>query len=116
MSAFTQARIAYSWVQGDSYRLDEEINWAIGCPSGPTYNVPKGFIFDVSIPGFLTWLFSRHESKYFRAAAIHDHMLIAGWDRMTAGANFHQALKAEGVSMIPRIIMWLAVSLYRYEI
>jgi Protein of unknown function (DUF1353) len=115
MSTYTNEPIQYHNMHDTIYALDKDIIWRIGCPTGPLYIVPAGFEFDVSIPWWLYWLFSPHEPKYFKAAAIHDHMLEAGWDSLTAGANFHEALKAENVGLFVRIIMWLGVSFWCYQ-
>ncbi|WP_263618114.1 DUF1353 domain-containing protein [Pseudooceanicola nanhaiensis] len=62
----------------------------------------------------MRWLFDPAAPEYLKAAALHDWLLSEGWDRMTAGAVFHNALAADGVSVWRRLVMWLAVSLYRY--
>lgn len=115
MSVYTENKTTFTFVSGIQYALDQDLVWSIGCPDGPKYLVPKGFVFDVSIPKWFRWLYSPHEHSYLKAAAIHDHMLKAGWDRLTAGANFHEALKSDGVSRIRRLTMWLAVSLFKYN-
>jgi hypothetical protein len=69
----------------------------------------------VSVPRWLWWLFDPHERAYLKAAALHDHMLVAGWDRISAASQFHNALKADKVRLWRRLAMFLAVSLYRYE-
>jgi len=114
MSDFTHSTVTFTFVGGIEYRLNKDLVWNIGHPNGPQYLVPAGFTFEVSIPPFLYWLYSPHERTYLKAAALHDHMLENGWDRITAGAQFHQALKSDGVGRIRRLSMWLAVSLWRY--
>jgi hypothetical protein len=115
MSEFTNNQPVFNFVDGITYRVDRPIVWAIGNPNGPTYTVEAGFHFDVSIPHWFRWLFSPHDSTYFKAAALHDHMLISGWDRITAGSQFHQALKADKVSSWRCLCMWIAVSLWKYR-
>lgn len=115
MSEFTKNQPGFAFVEGIKYRVCSPIVWAIGCPTGPKYLVEENFLFDVSIPKWFYWLFSPHEQSYFKAAALHDHMLISGWDRITAGSQFHQALKADGVSGWRCLVMWIAVSLWKYK-
>jgi len=115
MSLYTTESLQIEWVTGIKYRIIEPLVWHIGHEDGPPYVVPSGFIFDVTIPWGLRWLFQPTYKKYLKAACLHDHMLVSGWDRMTAGSQFHQALKADNVTAWRRIIMWLAVSLWKYE-
>lgn len=102
-------------VGGILYRVDVPLTWEVGVKgSGLTITVPKGTLFDVSIPFFFRWLFDPHNSNYLKAAALHDELLKQGWARTTAGAEFHEALKADGVSLWRRLVMWLAVSLFKF--
>jgi hypothetical protein len=101
---------------GDGYKLAYAVRWDIGAPgSGVTYTVPAGFRFDVSIPWFARWLFSPQDRRFLKAAALHDHMLLNGWNRIEAGATFHEALKADSVVRWKRLAMFLAVALWRYR-
>lgn len=125
-------------LSGIKYISTEELIWDVGYKgSGLTVTVPTGTVFDVSIPQppkrprvFLLWpfwlvaflllklvnkVFSPHNPKFLKAAALHDTMLIQGWARTTSGAEFHEALKADNVQMWKRLIMWLAVSLFKYR-
>ncbi len=114
MSHYTQSPAIAEPVGGGKYRLASSIVWHVGSPTGPVYVVPVGFVFDVSVPWYLTWLFSPDDPQFFKAAALHDRMLSEGWSRVTAGAEFHNALAADGVSAWKRLMMWLGVSLWRY--
>lgn len=92
------------------------VEWWVGRDdSGTLITVPAGFVFDVSIPLGLTWLFDPFDRRYFRASCLHDWLLIDGWNRITAGAVFHEALTAEDISLFRRLCMWLAVSLFKYR-
>lgn len=102
-------------VHGIVYRLTSPLAWRIGHIDGPEYLVPVGFEFDVSVPVGLRWLFNPHRADFHKAAALHDHMLQAGWSRITAAAEFHNALGADGVSTWRRLVMLLAAILWRFE-
>lgn len=125
-------------LEGIKYISTEELVWDVGyLGSGLIVTVPVGTVFDVSIPQppkrpkFLIWypfwfvyslpfkiinkIFNPHDPKFLKAAALHDTMLIRGWARTTAGAEFHEALKADKVRIWKRLIMWLAVSLFKYK-
>ncbi len=116
MSLYTKADVEFDHVSGIKYASRFPIVWNIGrVDSGLTVIVPPGFVFDVSIPRWLRWLISPHEKKFFKAAALHDRLLKEGWTRIAAGAVFHDALRADGVPAWLAIIMWLAVSLWRYR-
>lgn len=82
---------------------------------GPVYIVPAGFTFDVSIPGWLHWLFDPEDVRYHKAACLHDHMLKSGWNRLTAAGEFHEGLKADRVSYCRRLIMYLAVAMWKFR-
>lgn len=106
----------YDHVDGIKYRLAYDLNWKIGHVTGPVYIVPKGFIFDVTVPIFLRWLFNPHDVKFLKAAALHDHMIHESeWSRITAAAEFHNALKASKVGRWKRLVMFLAVVLWKYS-
>jgi len=106
----------YENVKGIKYKLLKDLVWKIGHITGPTYEVPEGFVFDLSIPFFLRWLFDPHDMKYLKAAALHDHMLHVGqWSRITAAGEFHNALKASGVVTWKRILMFLATVFWKYS-
>lgn len=102
-------------LDGIRFRLARDLVWHIGHETGPAYPVPAGFEFDVSIPRWLWWLFDPREQAFLKGAALHDHMLIHGWSRLTAAAEFHNALKADGVRLWRRLAMFLATALWRYE-
>lgn len=83
--------------------------------SGLVVSVAAGTRFDVSIPRGLRWLFDPDDPRFLKAAAVHDTLLVRGWDRVTAGAVFHSALKADRVGCVRRRLMWLAVSVHRID-
>jgi len=115
MSAYTDALPVVD-IGGGDYLTDAPIRWDIGRKgSGLTYVVPAGFRFDVSIPGLFQWAFNPKDRRFLKAAALHDHMLIDGWSRVESAAVFHEALKADGVSSLKRLAMFLAVALWRYR-
>jgi hypothetical protein len=104
----------YESTGGTLYTTTSPLTWGIGREGGPPITVPPGFAFDVSVPPGLRWWASPHDPRYLRAAAIHDWLLTDGWWRVTAGAVFLEALRADGVGRTRRLLMWLAVSLYRW--
>jgi hypothetical protein len=94
-----------------SYVLTDDLSFDIGRKgSGMVYTVPAGFRFAVSVPAVVRWLFSRNDFRYLRAAAVHDHMWVEGWDRQTAAAVFYRALRASYVPAWRAIAMYIAVS------
>lgn len=115
MSEYTALENPFIHVDGIRYLVKNRISWKIGNKNGPEYFVPGGYVFDVSIPKWLRWAFSPNNPKFLKAGALHDRMLLEEWDRLTAAAIFHQALKADGVVWYQRFPMWLAVSLWKYE-
>lgn len=125
-------------LEGIKYISTEPLIWDAGYKgSGLKVEVPVGTVFDVSIPQppkrpkiflfwpfwiipfillkLVNWIFNPHNPKFLKAAALHDTMLISGWARTTSGAEFHEALKADKVNIWKRLIMWLAVSLFKYR-
>lgn len=113
MSAYTD-HFGAVHVGGIGYRLTRDLVWHIGHLNGPAFTVPAGYRFDVSVPWGLRWLFDPHRPDFHKAAALHDRMLDEGWSRITAAAEFHNALKADGVAMWRRLVMFLAVALWRF--
>jgi len=116
MSSYTKPSDWCKPVGGIVYVATKPLSWEVGVKgSGLVINVPEGALFDVSIPVGLRWLFDPHNPAYLKAAALHDEMLLRGWARTTAGAEFHEALRADKVSAWRRLVMWLAVSLFKFS-
>ena len=118
MSKFTELK---NWCeelpQGAIYRTTEEVCWEIGAKgSGLNFDVPKGYIFDVSIPLLLRWILSPRDEKFLKAGCLHDYALHEkGWDRVSAGALFASALKAEGVNKYKRLAMVISVIVWKWR-
>ena len=116
MSAYTDAVDWCAFVSGIQYRTTKPLIWRVGPHGiGAEYAIPVGMLFDVSIPWGLRWLFNPHDHRYLKAAVLHDHFLESGWDRFTAGSQFHEALKADDVPRWRRLVMALAVILFKYR-
>ena len=116
MSAHTELHDWCDHLGGIEYLTTKPVPWEIGASgSGLVYTVPESEIFDVSIPWFLRWLLDPHNPKYLKAACIHDHMLLSGWDRPTSGAAFHSALRAAGVGSFVRFAMFFSVTLRKWN-
>lgn len=116
MSAYTNPGEWYRHIGGIKYETTRPLIWEVGRKgSGVIVTVPQGTAFDVSIPAIMRWLFNPHDPHYLKAAALHDELLRRGWDRLTSGAQFHEALKADGVALWRRLVMWMAVSLFKFR-
>jgi len=116
MSKFTTSLDWCVLEHGVEYISTKDLHFELGLKgSGLVYVVPKGYKFELSVPSFLWWLVDPHNPKYLKSAAVHDHMLEDGWDRPTSGAAFHAALKASGVGRFKRLIMFFAVTLWRWR-
>lgn len=115
MSAYTRHDDVYHLCDA-RYVLARDLIWELGRKgSGFEYVVPAGFVFDVSVPPVLRWLFSPHDMRFLKAAALHDHMLENGWNRVEAAGPFERALAADGTPLWRRLLMFLAVALYQYR-
>lgn len=115
MSAYTSPANWCKPIGGIRYVSVKPLTWEVGVKgSGFLVTVPAGTEFDVSIPRVFRWLFDPHNPHYLKAAALHDELLRREWARTTSGAEFHEALKADGVSLWRRLVMWLAVSLFNF--
>lgn len=117
MSAYTSLRQWCDRIAGtDFYRVLDPVIWEVGAEgSGLLVRVPVGFVFDISVPRGLRWILSAHDRRVLKAAALHDHLLCRGWDRVTAAAAFHDALLADGVGRRLRFALWLCVSIWRWR-
>ncbi|MFN3549607.1 MAG: DUF1353 domain-containing protein [Mesorhizobium sp.] len=116
MSLYTDS-IALSPGPGAFWTLSAPLSWEIGFKgSGLVWTVPAGYVTDLaSIPVLARMLFDRGDARLAKAAILHDHMLDSGVDRITAAAEFHSALRADGVARWRRLVMFLAVALWRYD-
>ncbi|WP_375263732.1 DUF1353 domain-containing protein [Palleronia sp.] len=115
MSLYTNTGWFWSRAADGAYHADTPLVWEIGKPgSRLAVVVPRGARFDVSVPRGLRWIVDPDDTRFLKAAALHDTLLAEGWDRVTAGAIFHEALRADGVTSPMRLAMWLAVSLWKW--
>jgi len=115
MSAFTHQK-DWSRREGEKYVTVLPLPWEVGVKgSGLWLRVPPGFVFDLSIPRALRWLFDPHAAKFRKPGALHDYALHLGWDRVSAAAAFADALKASGVGRMERLVLVLAVILWRWS-
>lgn len=116
MSGYTKLVTWYRPHGGIRYITTEPIKWDVGFKgSGFTFSVPVGTVFDVSIPEVFRWCFDPHDKRFHKAACLHDTMLIGGWPRSTAGAEFNEALRADGVGKWSRFAMFCAVVFWRWR-
>lgn len=117
MSAYTD--IPADWYEPDdeAYIVRHSLHWEIGKKgSGLWVLVPPGFRFDVSVPSWLQWLVNPHDTRFLKAAALHDWTLVKnGWDRVASAALFHDGLLADGVGKWDRLKMTLAVIVWRWR-
>ena len=118
MSAFTDfdtVNIAPS--EGSNlWCLTKVLRWELGIKgSGHRIAVPKGFCFDgPSIPWWARPMLSPSDSRFWKAAAVHDYLLtIKGYSRTSAAAEFYNALCADGVAPWRAKIMFFAVWVYK---
>ncbi|KIT17459.1 DUF1353 domain-containing protein [Jannaschia aquimarina] len=104
------------WVETDTgFRTIKPIFWEVGRKGSRLWViVPIGYDFDVSIPVWARWLFDPRDPRYLKAAALHDWLLDDEWERVTAGGIFNRALRADGVGVLRRLAMTLAVVLFRF--
>ncbi|QGH74591.1 tail assembly chaperone [Bacteriophage DSS3_VP1] len=111
MSHFTELKHWYWQGRNKQYITTKEVKWEIGVEGSSLWvTVPKGFNFDVSVPKALTWLVDPHNPKYFKAACLHDYALHElNWDRVSAAALFSEALRAEKLNSVLRLLMVYAV-------
>jgi len=99
------------------YVVTTKLSWELGnIGSGLWLHVPVGFVFDVSIPRFLRWLFNPQDERYRKAAALHDYALFLGYNRISAASLFWAALKVrDDVGGVERTVMTLGVILWRWS-
>lgn len=116
MSAFTDSLAVTPRADGP-WVLLSPLRWEIGAKgSGMMWVVPAGYSCDMAtIPALARAIFDPSDGRFAKAAVLHDHMLESGFDRLTAAAEFHSALRADGVARWRRLVMFLAVALWRYD-
>jgi len=115
VSVFT---VAHDWADrlGAGYITTKPLGWEVGRKgSGLWLVVPPHYPFDVSVPRALRWLFSPHNPRFLKAAALHDFALVDGWDRVSAAAAFSEALRASGVRRATRLVMVLGVVTFKFD-
>jgi|TARA_R110000851_G_scaffold216661_1_gene369629 hypothetical protein len=110
-------KVYYKKIEGTHrYILEKPIVWDIGFKGNDKKEVvPAGFVFDVSVPWVARWLFNRNNPRYFIAAALHDHLLNIGYDRVSAAGAFNHGLLARKVPYIARLVMTLGVAFFKFR-
>ena len=108
MSDFTKFR---RWrripLSRDEYALEASLAWEVGRKgSGLVVIVPKGFVFDISVPWFLRWWMSRSDPQVLPCAALHDWLLFEGYDLAFASGEMRRALRAKGVGKMRSYLIW----------
>lgn len=116
MSDFTRLDDWCLPLSDNRYITTKPVIWEVAVEgSGWFITIPKGFIFDVSIPKYLRWILSPGNPKYRGAGCVHDYVLEMGWDWVRAAAEFNLVLKVSKVDLRVRLAMFLAVVLYKYS-
>ena len=109
MSAYTE-HVSIAPV-GGMWELENPLLWELGKKgSGLLVEVPRGFKTDLaSIPWYGRAIFKTADATFAKASILHDFLLESGWSPITAGAEFANALIADGVARWRATIMGLAV-------
>lgn len=82
-------------VGGTDYITTKSIDWHVGKKnSGLIVTVPKGFIFQSSVPRLLWSVFSPHDPQYLWAACIHDWLLKKGYRPAFAAGEWYDGAMA----------------------
>lgn len=100
---------------GEEWVLLKDLTWEVGGKGSKLpITVPKGFLFDgPSIPWWARTVFKTSDGRWWLASAIHDYLLsIKNFSRVTAAAEFANALQAKGVEPWRARIGFLAVYFY----
>ncbi|MCB1423175.1 MAG: DUF1353 domain-containing protein [Nitratireductor sp.] len=111
MSFYTE-EVAIAPLADGRWKLVTDLVWEIGEKgTGYFYTVPAGEVTDLaSIPRWAWTWFDRGNSRYAKAAILHDHMVCnSGFSPITASAEFAAALLADGVGPRTVFIMGMAV-------
>lgn len=108
MTPYTAAVICPS---GDNWQLMSPLSWEVGkLGTGLFIEAPPGFVTDLaSIPWWGRFAFNPGDGRTAKAAIVHDFLLYEGWCHMTAAGEFYNALRADGVTLWRRIVMFAAV-------
>lgn len=116
MSSLTDLKDWTRPLEGIKYQTTREATWEVAFKGSAWWVVvPPGFRFDISVPRGLRWIISPHDPRYHPAACLHDYLLVSGWDRVRAAAEFHLALQATGIPRLPRLALFLAVAVYKWN-
>lgn len=100
---------------GGLWCLARELRWDLGTKgSGHAILINQGFCFDgPTIPWWARPAFSPSDSRFWKAAAVHDYLLaVREFSRASAAAEFYNALRADGVDAWRAKIMFAAVLIH----
>ena len=117
MSLYTDlGRDWYAPLTDLRFRVVLPVRWEVGrIGSGLWVTVPAGYVFDVSIPRWARRIFDPTDTRYLKAACLHDWLLEDGWYRATAAGVFGAALRADGMGFLSRLVMVTAVVVWRFD-
>lgn len=115
MSAYTDRPADWcARIDGATYAVrGAPLVWHVGREGrGEPIVIPPDFTFDLSVPWWLRWAASPHDTRYLGAACLHDWCLLDNWQVGQAAGVFNDALVADGVGRLRAGVMALAVMLF----
>lgn len=116
MSVFTKSENWFLEQANDQYLTIKPLAWEVGKVGSQLWiTVPSYTFFDVSVPRIMRWWVSPHDSRFLKAAALHDFALRSNWDRVSSASLFSEALRATKVPAFKRLICTLAVILWHWN-
>lgn len=75
----------------DDYMVTRPMKWR-------QWTLHVGFIFNISVPWWLTWAQSRHDPEVLRASAFHDFLLGLDVDPAIAASHARIIMRIDGAS------------------
>lgn len=102
----------YHRLMGRVYYLSCPIKWIMHDESHII--IPKGLLFDISVPKMLRWALSPHNRKVLPAAALHDYMLRKGYPKGLCSLEFYRACRSRGVNIFLSSILYISTLAYTH--
>ncbi|MDB5540512.1 MAG: hypothetical protein JWQ89_2239 [Devosia sp.] len=97
--------------------LGVAVGLALGLPLGllglllGSWWALAGALLGGAVGGWVGSRFNGYSPEIAKAAIVHDFLLYEDWCHMTAAGEFYNALRADGVTLWRRVVMFLAVLL-----
>lgn len=96
---------------GDQWVTTRDVLWPLGKKGSPhVVKIPRGFVFDSSVPRYARWWLSPDDPHFLLAACVHDWLIAQGYGRAFADSQWHDAARSVAAPVCKRRIAYFLMT------